>query len=51
MLVSFSDARRQAVKHADRDDASLWHGSSELYDEGRIRWCRSPHGLACERGP
>ena len=44
MLVSFDSLRRQAAKHADKDDACLWRWFSELYEEGRIRWCRSPHG-------
>lgn len=44
MSVSFDTVRTRAAKHADKEDASLWRWFSELYEEGRIRWCRSPQG-------
>jgi hypothetical protein len=36
--------RTEAAKIADRDDATLWRWFSELYEDGRIRWCRSARG-------
>ncbi|GJH25427.1 hypothetical protein [Caballeronia novacaledonica] len=36
--------RSDAAKLADKEDATLWRWFSELYDEGRIRWCRSAQG-------
>jgi hypothetical protein len=44
MLASFDSRRKQAAMHADKDDASLWRWFSALYEEGRIRWCRSALG-------
>ncbi len=36
--------RVEAQRLANAEDASLWRWFSALYDEGRIRWCRSAHG-------
>jgi hypothetical protein len=44
LVISHDNVRRAAAKRADKDDASLWRWFSELYDEGRIRWCRSAQG-------
>ncbi|SAK81297.1 hypothetical protein AWB76_05520 [Caballeronia temeraria] len=45
MLAIIQDTvRRDAAKQADKDDATLWRWFSGLYDEGRIRWCRSAQG-------
>ncbi|SPB17228.1 hypothetical protein NOV72_04433 [Caballeronia novacaledonica] len=45
MLAIIQDkVRSEAAKLADKEDATLWRWFSELYDEGRIRWCRSAHG-------
>jgi hypothetical protein len=45
MLAIINDTvRSDAAKLADKDDATLWRWFSGLYDEGRIRWCRSAQG-------
>ena len=45
MLAIIDDkVRSDAAKLADKEDAALWRWFSELYDEGRIRWCRSSQG-------
>lgn len=36
--------RSLAANRANQDDASLWRWFCMLYDEGRIRWCRSAQG-------
>jgi len=36
--------REDAVRWTDKDDATLWRWFSLMYDEGRIRWCRSSDG-------
>ena len=45
MLAIIQDnVRSEAAKRADNEDATLWRWFSGLYDEGRIRWCRSAQG-------
>ncbi|SAL69661.1 hypothetical protein AWB74_04019 [Caballeronia arvi] len=45
MLAIINDTvRSDAAKLADKEDATLWRWFSGLYDEGRIRWCRSAQG-------
>ncbi|MGF6956031.1 hypothetical protein QFZ97_001896 [Paraburkholderia youngii] len=45
MLVTlYDDIRLQAGQHANREDTSLWRWFSALYQDGRIRWCKSPNG-------
>ncbi|TFE41991.1 hypothetical protein E2553_35820 [Paraburkholderia dipogonis] len=36
--------RSRAANLANEDDACLWRWFCVLYEEGRIRWCRSAHG-------
>jgi hypothetical protein len=33
-----------AATEANADDADLWRWFSALYDDGRIRWCKSARG-------
>jgi hypothetical protein len=42
--MTLSTARSEAAARADKDDARLWRWFSELYEGGRIRWCRSSQG-------
>jgi glutamate-1-semialdehyde aminotransferase len=42
--IHFEQVRSQAAKHANEEDASLWRWFCGLYDEGRLRWCRSHEG-------
>jgi hypothetical protein len=42
--TTFDFERLVAAKTANEDDASLWRWFSMLYDDGRIRWCKSAHG-------
>lgn len=42
--ISEGGVRAKAAKHADKDDATLWRWFSELYEDGKIRWCRSANG-------
>ncbi|MDR5777311.1 MULTISPECIES: hypothetical protein [unclassified Caballeronia] len=44
LTTQYDNARSQAARHADREDASLWRWFCELYEEGRIRWCKAPKG-------
>ena len=39
-----SDCRAEAARAANEADASLWRWFCNLYQEGRIRWCRSSYG-------
>jgi hypothetical protein len=34
-------ARYEAAQQANREDATMWRWFCNLYDEGRIRWCRA----------
>jgi glutamate-1-semialdehyde aminotransferase len=34
-------SRIEAARQANRDDADLWRWFCGVYQEGRIRWCRS----------
>lgn len=43
-IVRPGQVRSDAAKIANEEDASLWRWFSGLYDEGRIRWCRSAQG-------
>ncbi|MFL9895161.1 MULTISPECIES: hypothetical protein [Paraburkholderia] len=42
--TAYEYKRFVAAKMANEDDASLWRWFSMLYDDSRIRWCKSPHG-------
>lgn len=44
LAITRDTVRSEAAKLADRDDATLWRWFSELYEDGRIRWCRSAQG-------
>ncbi|WP_082862321.1 hypothetical protein [Caballeronia hypogeia] len=44
LAITRNDVRSEAAALADQEDARLWRWFSELYDEGRIRWCRSSQG-------
>ncbi|MFM0325669.1 hypothetical protein [Caballeronia glebae] len=45
MLAIIQDkTRSDAARQADKEDATLWRWFSDLYEEGRIRWCRSAQG-------
>jgi hypothetical protein len=36
--------RTEAAHRANQEDAGLWRWFCLAYEEGRIRWCRSPEG-------
>lgn len=38
------EARKSALAAANSEDAELWRWFSAIFDEGRIRWCRSHRG-------
>lgn len=44
LAITRDHVRSEAAKLADKEDAILWRWFSELYEEGRIRWCRSAQG-------
>lgn len=44
LAVTRDNVRSEAAKLADKEDATLWRWFSELYEDGRIRWCRSAQG-------
>jgi hypothetical protein len=44
LAITRDDIRNAAAKNADREDATLWRWFSDLYEDGRIRWCRSARG-------
>lgn len=44
LAITRDSVRSEAAKNADRDDATLWRWFSEMYEDGRIRWCRSAQG-------
>ncbi|BFG75587.1 hypothetical protein PTKU46_36200 [Paraburkholderia terrae] len=44
LAITRDTVRSEAAKLADREDATLWRWFSELYEDGRIRWCRSAQG-------
>jgi hypothetical protein len=45
MLAIIQDKiRSDAAKQTYKADATLWRWFSDLYEEGRIRWCRSAQG-------
>ncbi|MBN3856674.1 hypothetical protein G3N59_25145 [Paraburkholderia sp. Ac-20340] len=43
-LTNFERTRAEAANSANEADASLWRWFSQAYEEGRIRWCKSPQG-------
>jgi hypothetical protein len=42
--INHEQLRLQAARRANEEDASLWRWFCELYDEGRIRWCKAAKG-------
>jgi hypothetical protein len=44
LAITRDNVRSEAAKLADKEDATLWRWFSGLYEEGRIRWCRSAEG-------
>ena len=44
LAITRDQVRSEAALLADKEDARLWRWFSELYEEGRIRWCRSSQG-------
>ena len=44
LAITRDNVRSEAAKLADKEDAMLWRWFSELYEDGRIRWCRSAQG-------
>jgi hypothetical protein len=40
----FHAARENAAKTANAEDASVWRWFCDLYEEGRVRWCRAAEG-------
>ncbi|SOE91437.1 hypothetical protein SAMN05446927_8361 [Caballeronia arationis] len=42
--TSHEEVRADAAKLANEEDAFLWRWFCGLYDEGRIRWCKSAQG-------
>ncbi|BFG80117.1 hypothetical protein PTKU46_81510 [Paraburkholderia terrae] len=44
LAITRDNVRSEAAKLADKEDATLWRWFSELYEDGRIRWCRSAQG-------
>lgn len=42
--ISERDDRFEAARLANRSDAELWRWFCLMYEEGRIRWCKSGHG-------
>jgi hypothetical protein len=38
------DPRHHAARRANEEDASMWRWFGALYEEGRLRWCRSYQG-------
>lgn len=40
----FREARENAAKTANAEDASVWRWFCDLYEEGRVRWCRAAEG-------
>jgi hypothetical protein len=44
LAVTGDNVRSEAAKLADKEDATLWRWFSEMYEDGRIRWCRSAQG-------
>jgi hypothetical protein len=39
-----SAIHERAANAANNEDANLWRWFCLLFEEGRIRWCRSPSG-------
>ena len=44
LTITRDHVRSEAALLADKEDARVWRWFSELYEEGRIRWCRSAQG-------
>jgi hypothetical protein len=44
MTLTNTKVRYEAARRANADDASLWRWFCLLFEEGRIRWCRSSQG-------
>lgn len=44
MQTDISQVRAAAANAANAYDAAIWRWFSSVYDEGRLRWCRSPAG-------
>ncbi|NIF78050.1 hypothetical protein F3J20_11680 [Paraburkholderia sp. Cy-641] len=41
---SFEATRQEAARIANADDAQLWRWFCELFEEGRLRWCKAAAG-------
>lgn len=38
------ETRTEAANRANQEDGDIWRWFCMVYEEGRIRWCRSSHG-------
>jgi hypothetical protein len=41
---SFEAAREKAANNANAEDAAIWRWFCDLFDDGRVRWCKSAAG-------
>jgi hypothetical protein len=44
MRTAVGEVRAAAANAANAHDAAIWRWFSAVYDEGRLRWCRSANG-------
>lgn len=44
LTLCYQPERDRAANEANADDAALWRWFCELFEEGRLRWCRSANG-------
>jgi hypothetical protein len=44
LTLCYQAEREKAANAANADDAALWRWFCALFEEGRLRWCRSANG-------
>ncbi|SOE90619.1 hypothetical protein SAMN05446935_9930 [Burkholderia sp. YR290] len=44
LTLRYKAEREKAANAANAEDADVWRWFCALFEEGRLRWCRSPNG-------